>query len=63
MNAFTEIAGIRMPPIIKKRGRPKLRVQIKQQLDIPKKKKHCQENKPVPFHKKTPKGKEKGIIL
>ena len=45
-----------MPPKIKKHGRPK--GADKTVIGIPKKRKCSQENKPVPFLKKTPKEKK-----
>ena len=46
-----------MPPKIKKHGRPK--GADKTVIGIPKKRKCSQENKPVPFLKKTRKEKKK----
>ena len=46
---------------IKKHGRPK--GADKTVIGLPKKRKCSQENKPVPFLKKTPKEKEKGTLM
>ena len=50
-----------MPRKIKKRCRPK--GVDKTVIGLPKKSKCSQENKPVPFLKKTPKEKEKGTLM
>lgn len=50
-----------MPPAMKKRGRPK--GADKTVIGLPKKRKYCQGNKPVPFLKKTPKEKDKGTFI
>ena len=50
-----------MPPAMKKRGRPK--GADKTVIGLPKKRKYCQGNKPVPFLTKTPKEKDKGTFI
>lgn len=55
-----DFKSIAMPPIIRKRGRPK--GSDKTIIGLPKKKKKSLENKPLPFLKKTPKEREEGIF-
>ena len=56
---FIEFQDVTLPPKLKKRGRPK--GAEKTVIGLPKKKK--KSNKSVPFLKKLPVNRERGIIL